>query len=420
MYEQALFKNRQEGRPATLAEYRAGGGYQALTDTVKKLSPQDLIGVLKESGLSGRGGAGFPTWRKWSFVHENAPHPRYVGANTDEMEPSTFKDRVLVNTDPHLVIEGIILAGYAIKAQKAFYFVRPTYEMDAQLMEREIQLAREAGFLGQHILGSDFSFDIAVHRSAGRYICGEATAMVQAIMGKRAHPQKTVHMTDTGLWDRPTVVNNAETLACVPLVMRNGGAWFKGLARTETGSGTKLYCISGKVVKPGCYELPMGIPFREILEEVAGGMLPGSELKAFIPGGASTSFMPPKFLDVAMDIESLKQVGHRFGTGAIMVFDQNTCILGATLNLINYFARESCGFCTPCRQGLPYIQDLLQRLENGEGEEDFLPRLWEMAAHMDKAYCAFAPGAAEPVKGMLQYFEDEVREHIRLKKCPFK
>ena len=343
-----------------------------------------------------------------------------MAANTDEMEPGTFKDRVLVNTDPHLVIEGIILAGYAINAQKAFYFIRPTYEMDAQLMEREIQVAREAGFLGDHILGSDFSFDIAVHRSAGRYICGEATAMVQAIMGKRAHPQKDVHMTDQGLWDRPTIVNNAETLACVPLIINHGGAWFKNLARTATGAGTKLYCISGKVVKPGCYELPMGIPFREILEEVAGGMLPGSELKAFIPGGASTSYMPPKFLDVAMDSDSLKAVGHRFGTGAIIVFDQKTCILGATLNLINYFARESCGFCTPCRQGLPYIQDLLQRLENGEGEEEFIPMLREMAGHMDKAYCAFAPGAAEPVKGMLQYFEDEVREHIIQKKCPFK
>jgi NADH-quinone oxidoreductase subunit F len=420
MYEQALFKNRREGRPATLDEYRAGGGYQALTDTVKKLSPQDLIGRLKESGLAGRGGAGFPTWRKWSFVRADAPYPRYVAANTDEMEPGTFKDRVLVNTDPHLVIEGIILAGYAISAQKAFYFIRPTYEMDAELMERELQVAREAGFLGQNLCGSDFSFEITVHRSAGRYICGEATAMVQAIMGRRAHPQKDVHMTDAGLWDRPTIVNNAETLACVPLIIRNGGAWFKGLARTATGAGTKLYCISGKVVKPGCYELPMGIPFREILEEVAGGMLPGAELKAFIPGGASTSFMPPKFLDVALDIESLKQVGHRFGTGAIMVFDQKTCILDATLNLINYFARESCGFCTPCRQGLPYIQDLLQRLEAGEGQEEFILRLKEMAGHMDKAYCAFAPGAAEPVKGMLRYFEDEVREHIIQKKCPFK
>jgi NADH-quinone oxidoreductase subunit F len=420
MYEPALLKNRQDSRPATIDEYRRGGGYQALTDAVRKYSRQGVIELLKESGLTGRGGAGFPTWRKWSFVREDAPHPRYVVANTDEMEPGTFKDRVLVNTDPHLVIEGVILAGYAINAQKAFFFIRPTYEMDAQLIERELQVAREAGFLGKSILGSDFSFDIALHRSAGRYISGEATAMIQAIMGKRAQPQKDVHMTDKGLWDRPTIVNNAETLACVPLIIRNGGAWFKNLARTATGAGTKLYCISGKVAKPGCYELPMGIPFREILEEVAGGMLEGSELKAFLPGGASTSYLPPKYMDVAMDIDSLRQVGNRFGTGAIMVFDQKTCILGATLNLINYFARESCGFCTPCRQGLPYIQDLLERLENGEGQEDFIPRLREMADHMDKAYCAFAAGAAEPVKGMLRYFLDEVREHISQKKCPFK
>ena len=420
MYEQALFKNRREGRPATIDEYRAGGGYQALTDALRKYSRPELIGLLKESGLTGRGGAGFPTWRKWSFVREDAPHPRYIGANTDEMEPGTFKDRVLVNIDPHLVIEGIILAGYAVNAQKAFYFIRPTYEMDALLMERELQVAREAGFLGKHILGSDFSFDIVVHRSAGRYICGEATAMVQAIMGKRAHPQKDVHMTDKGLWDKPTVVNNAETLACVPLIVRNGVAWFKNLARTPTGAGTKLYCISGKVAKPGCYELPMGIPCREILENVAGGMLPGSELKAFIPGGASTSYMPPKFLDVAMDDEGLKAVGHRFGTGAIMVFDQHSCIVAATLNLMEYFARESCGFCTPCREGFPYIRDLLWRIEKGEGKEEYITIIREMAGHMEKAYCAFAPGAAEPLQGMLQYFEDEIREHISQRGCPFK
>jgi NADH-quinone oxidoreductase subunit F len=420
MYEQVLFKNRQEGRPATLEEYRAGGGYQALTGAVQqKYSRQDLIQMLKDSGLRGRGGAGFPTWRKWSFVRPDAPHPRYLCANTDEMEPGTFKDRVLVNTDPHLVIEGIILAGYAVNAQKAFYFIRPTYEMDAELIEREAQVAREAGFLGQNILGSDFSFDIMVHRSAGRYICGEATAMVQAIMGKRAHPQKGTHMTDAGLWDKPTLVNNAETLACVPLIIRNGGAWFKKLARTATGDGTKLYCISGKVKKPGCYELPMGLPLREILEEVAEGMLPGSELKAFIPGGASTSFMPPQFLEVAMDIEGLKQVGHRFGTGAIIVFDQHSCIVAATLNLMEYFARESCGFCTPCREGIPYIRDLLWRIEKGEGREEYIAMLREMAGHMGKAYCAFAPGAVEPLLGLLKYFEDELRVHISQRQCPF-
>jgi NADH-quinone oxidoreductase subunit F len=420
MYEQALFRNRQEGRPVTIEEYRAGGGYQALEAALKKYSRQDLIGFLKESGLTGRGGAHFPTWRKWSFMREDAPHPRFVMANGDEMEPGTFKDRVLVNVDPHLIIEGMIVAGFAVGAQKAIFFVRPSYEMDAQLLEREVRVAQEAGFLGDNILGSDFSFDIVVHRSGGRYICGEGTAMVQATMGKRGHPQTEIHMTDTGLWGMPTLVNNAETLAWVPLIIRNGGAWFKKLARTPTGDGNMLYCISGKVNNPGCYELPMGIPFREILEDAAGGMLPGSDLKAFIPGGASTSFMPPKFLDVAMDNDSLRQVGHRLGTGAIMVFDHKTCILGATLNLTQYFARESCGFCTPCRQGLPYILDLLQRLEAGEGKEEFIPMIREMADHMEKAYCAFAPGAAEPIKGMLQYFEDEVREHISQKKCPFK
>ncbi len=420
-YEQALFKNRQDNRPATIDEYRAGGGYQALSDALKKkYTRDDLIQMLKDSGLRGRGGAGFPTWRKWSFVHEGAPHPRYIGANTDEMEPGTFKDRTLVNVDPHLVIEGIILAGYANKAQKAFYFIRPTYEIDAALVEREAQVARKAGFLGKNILGSDFSFDIVVHRSAGRYICGEATAMVEAIMGKRAHPQKTVHMTDTGLWDKPTVVNNAETMACVPLIVRNGGKWFKNLARTKTGDGNRLYCISGKVNKPGCYELPAGIPFREILEEVAGGMSPGSELKAFIPGGASTTFLPAKHIDVPMDIDGLKDIGHRLGTGAIMVFDHQTCIVGATLNLMEYFARESCGFCTPCREGLPYVRDLLWRIEKGEGKEEYITTLREMGVYMDKAYCAFAPGAAEPLLGMLQYFEDEIREHISQRQCPFK
>jgi NADH-quinone oxidoreductase subunit F len=421
MYEQALFKNRQDGRPATIDEYRASGGYQALEGALRgKYSPDDIIGRLKDSGLTGRGGAGFPTWRKWSFMHKDAPHPRYVAPNTDEMEPGTFKDRILVNLDPHLVIEGITLAGLTVGAQRAFYFIRPSYEQDAELIERETEVARQAGFLGQNILGSAFSFDIIIHRSAGRYICGEASAMVQAIMGKRAHPLKTVHMTDHGLWDQPTLVNNVETLACVPLIVRNGGTWFKDLARTETGNGTKIFCVSGKVKKPGAFELPMGIRFSEILEEVAGGMLDGSEFKAFIPGGASTSFLPKKFYDVEMDPESLKQVGHRFGTGAIMVFDQSSCIVAATLNLQEYFARESCGFCTPCREGLPYIRDLLWRIENGEGKEEFIPLIREMANHMDKAYCAFAPGAAQPILGMLDYFEDEIREHISQKQCPFK
>jgi NADH-quinone oxidoreductase subunit F len=421
MHEPVLFLNLQEGRPATIDEYRQSGGYQALEKVVRReLSRQDLIRMVTDSGLRGRGGAAFPTGRKWSFIQDHYPYPRYVVANTDEMEPGTFKDRKLVNVDPHLVIEGIILAGYAVGASKAFFFIRPSYELDAELMERESEVARQAGFLGKNILGSDFSLELVVHRSAGRYICGEATATVQAIMGNRAHPQKTLHMAEHGLWGQPTLVNNAETLACVPPIVRRGPRWFKGLARTETGAGTRLYCVSGKVNRPGCYELPSGTPLREIIEEAAGGLLPGSELKAVIPGGASTSFLPPKFLDVAMDTDSLKAIGHRLGTGAVIVFDQNSCIVAATLNITEYFARESCGFCTPCREGLPYIRDLLWRIENGEGREEFIPLIREMAAFMDQAYCGFAPGAAQPVKGMLAYFEDEIREHLRRKKCPFK
>jgi NADH-quinone oxidoreductase subunit F len=417
MAEQVLLLNRQADRPISLDEYRKSGGYEALIAAVGRRTPEELRQTVLASGLRGRGGAGFPTGKKWSFIGK--AYPRYLIPNTDEMEPGTFKDRVLVNVNPHLVLEGIILTAYAVSAAKGISFIRPSYEMDAELLERELVVAREAGFLGENILGSDFSFDLVVHRSAGRYICGEASAQVNAIMGKRAHPNKEVHMADEGLWGKPTIVNNVETLACVPHILQKGPEWFKGLARSKDGAGTKLYCVSGRVTRPGCYELPIGTPFGEILAE-AGGMSPGSELKAFLPGGASSSFMPKKFYDVQMDFDPLKETGNRLGTGAIIVFDQNTCLVGATLNLIDYFARESCGFCTPCREGLPYIRDLLLRLENGEGQEEFIPMLKQMAHHMSKAYCAFAPGAAAPVLGLLNHFEEEIREHISQRQCPLK
>jgi NADH-quinone oxidoreductase subunit F len=417
MAEQVLLLNRQTDRPLSFDEYRENGGYEALIATLGSRTPEEVRQIVLDSGLRGRGGAGFPAGRKWGFIGKE--HPRYLVPNTDEMEPGTFKDRVLVNANPHLVLEGIILAAYAISAAKGIFFIRPSYEMDAELIERELAVAREARLLGNNILGSDFSFDLQVHRSAGRYICGEATAQVNAIMGRRPHPNKEVHMTDEGLWGKPTIVNNVETLACVPHILQKGPEWFKALARSKDGAGTKLYCVSGRVNRPGCYELPIGTPLCEIIEE-AGGLSPGSELKAFLPGGASTSFMPKKFFEVEMDFEPLKAVGNRLGTGAIIVFDQNTCLVGATLNLINYFARESCGFCTPCREGLPFIRDLLLRLENGEGKEEFIPMLKQMASHMFKAYCAFAPGAASPVLGLLHHFEAEIQEHISQRQCPFK
>ena len=420
-YSQILLENRKSDRINTLAEYQQSNGYQGLKAAVEKHHESGIIRILDESDLLGRGGAAFPTGFKLKTVAEDAPFPRYIVCNADEMEPGTFKDRVLIHTNPHMMIEGMIIAGFSIKAQKGIIFIRPEYESGAKILEREVKLAEEAGYLGNNILGSDYALEIVVHRSGGRYICGEVTAQLNALMGKRPNPmQPPPYPTEKGIWGLPTVLSNVETFACIPHIIRHGPDWFKGLAQTETGAGTKIFCVSGKVKRPGVYELPMGIRLSEIIEAFAGGMLDGSEYKACLPGGASTGFLPKEHFDIEMDFESLKKVGNRLGTGAIMVFDHKTCLVAATLNLTEFFARESCGWCTPCREGLPYIRDLLLRLENGEGQEDFIPLLEEMGHHLWSAYCAFAPGAVAPLQSLLTHFREEVEEHISQKKCPFK
>jgi NADH-quinone oxidoreductase subunit F len=419
MSEYVLLQDYHPGRTTSLEKYRRRGGYEGLAEALRKWSSAELRQVITDSGLRGCGGAGFPTGRKWEGIRQDAPLPRYILANADEMEPGTFKDRLLIHASPHMIIEGMILAGYAVSAQKGIMFIRPSYETQARIMEKAVEEARQEGYLGTHILGSGFDFDIKIHRSGGRYICGEASAQIKAIQGMRPRPDKTFHMVQHGLWGKPTIVNNVETLAFVPHIVRKGGAWFQSLAEGENNGGTKLYCISGKVRRPGCYEAPMGTRLSEIIEELAGGMLPGCTFKACLPGGASSSFMTREHYHIAMDFDSLKAVGNRMGTGAIIVFDQNTCLVGATLNLIEYFARESCGFCTPCREGLPFTRDLLRRIEAGEGEESFIPLLKDMCHFMTHAYCAFAQGAATPVHALLTFFEEEVREHVRRKKCPY-
>ncbi|MGZ3557538.1 MAG: complex I 51 kDa subunit family protein [Thermodesulfobacteriota bacterium] len=421
MYPQVLFQNRQPNRIATIDEYRQSGGYQALATVLQKYSPKEVQQLILDSGLQGRGGAGFPAGLKWKSVADDAPFPRYLITNIDEMEPGTFKDRVMAHADPHMIIEGTILAAYAVSAEKGIIFVRPSYESSALIVEREIRIAKEAGYLGKNILGSNFSLELIVHRSAGRYICGEGTAQINAIMGLRAHPkQSPPRSTEKGLWDQPTVLNNMETLVNVPHIIRNGAEWFKGLAKTKTASGTKLYCVSGRVNRPGCYELPMGTRLREIIEEQGAGMSPGSEFKTCLPGGASTYYLHKKFLDAEMDYEAMKKVGNRLGTGAVIVFDQKTCLVRATLNLMDFFVRESCGWCTPCREALPFIRDLIWRIEEGEGREEFIPMLRRMSLHTWKSYCAFAPGATMPVTSLLDNFSEEVHEHISQKRCPFK
>ena len=420
-YPQILFQNRRPDRIATLDEYRQSGGYQALADVLRDYSHKDVRQSIMDANLLGRGGAAFPTGMKLMSVADDAEYPRYLVCNADEMEPGTFKDRVLIHSDPHMLIEGMIILGFASRAENGIIFIRPEYENAARILEREISIARNEGYLGSNILGSDYSLEIVVHRSAGRYICGEVTAQLNALMGQRPNPMKPPpYPTEKGLWQKPTVLSNVETFFCIPHILRNGGQWFKDLALTESGSGTKIFGISGKINRPGCYELPMGIRLSEIIEEYAGGMRPGSEFKACLPGGASTCFLPREHYHIEMDFQPLRDIGNRLGTGAIMVFDHKTCLVGATVNLIEFFARESCGWCTPCREGLPYILDLLKRIERGEGRQDYIPKLERMCKYLWNAYCAFAPGAVAPVESLLKHFADEVKEHISQKKCPFR
>jgi len=416
-----LLRNRHPDRIADIDEYRSGGGYGTLARILNEQTPKEVQRQIDDADLLGRGGAAFPMGVKVGTIADDAPFPRYLICNADEMEPGTFKDRVLIHADPHQLIEGIVLSAYCVGAEKAYVFIRPEYEGAARILEREIAVAEQAGYLGRHICGSRFSLELTVHRSAGRYICGEVTAQLNALMGRRPNPkQPPPYPTASGLWGRPTLTQNVETLACVPHILRRGAEWFRALAATPEGSGTKLYQVSGRVRQPGCYELPLGTRLSEIIEGHAGGMPEGATFKACLPGGASTGFLPPEHYHIPMDFGSLKSVGNRLGTAAIMVFDQHSCLVAATLNLITFFSRESCGWCTPCREGLPYIRDLLWRIENGGADPGDVDTLERMAAHLWRAYCAFAPGAVSALQSLLVSFRDEVTAHIAQNRCPFK
>lgn len=420
-YPQILLANRKPDRITTLVEYREAGGYAALERVLGDADRAGVKAMLADALLLGRGGAGFPAGIKVQTVAEDAPFPRYLVCNADEMEPGTFKDRVFLHAEPHMLIEGMILAAFSIQAAHGIIFIRPEYESAARILERESDIARREGLLGERILGSDFSFDIMVHRSGGRYICGEVTAQVNALQGRRPNPkQPPPYATDKGLWGQPTLINNVETLACIPHILNHGAQWFKDLALTPEAAGTKLFCVSGKVNRPGCYELPLGIPLSEIIEVSCGGMRNGAAFKACLPGGASTGFLTAAHYHIAMDFGSLKAAGNRLGTGAVMVFDHHTCMVAATVNLTEFFARESCGWCTPCREGFPYLLDLLRRIENGQGEAEFIPRIRTICRHLWKSYCAFAPGGVGPIESLLACFEKEVMAHIEGRGCPFK
>jgi NADH-quinone oxidoreductase subunit F len=418
--EQVLFRHNRPGRVVTFGEYCSAGGFAALRKALLEMSPAEVQQTVIDSGLRGRGGAGFPTGKKWSFVPRDLPGPRWLICNCDEMEPGTYKDRVLLEANPYALVEGMLLAAFALGVNHAFIFIRRGYETAAANVRQAIAEAEAAGLCGGNIQGSGFSCHLDVHVSAGRYICGEETALMNALEGKRANPRsKPPFPAVKGLWGGPTVVNNVETLANIPDIVSNGPVWFKKLARTPEAAGMKLFCISGHVQNQVCVELPLGTPLGEIIEGPCGGMRAGSRFKACIPGGASTPFFTAEHWDVPMDFDPVAQAGSRLGTGGIVVFDDRTCMVAATLNLARFFARESCGWCTPCREGLPFVVETLARLEAGQGETQDLEILREHVKYLNYAFCALAPGAMGPVEGLLRLFEHEIRDHIQLKKCPF-
>lgn len=422
--ERPLTRNIRPGQePLSIGDYERAGGYSAVRKALRSMTPDEVTHEVTESKLRGRGGAGFPTGQKWSFVPrgEDAPSPKYLVVNADEMEPGTFKDRLLMEGDPHQLIEGIILSAFAIEARIAYIFLRAEYVLSAQRLRRAIAEASEKGYLGTNILGSGFDLELHLHASAGRYICGEETALLNGLEGRRAIPRaKPPFPQASGLWGKPTVVNNVETLCNVPHIVNHGAAWFRGLSRSEDG-GTKLYGVSGRVKRPGIWELPMGTTAREILEEHAGGMREGYGFRALLPGGASTEFLLEEHLDVPMDFSAVQKVGSRLGTGTMIILDDRTCPVGMLHNLEHFFAQESCGWCTPCRDGLPWVERMLAAIEAGQGRAQDLDILAMHTGFLGpgKTFCALAPGAMEPLQSGLKYFRADFERHIDERRCPW-
>ena len=409
--------------PLTLKEYQKVGGYAGVIKALKEMTPPEVTNLVKTSNLLGRGGAGFPTGVKWGLVPmDEDAGVKYLVCNADEMEPGTFKDRYLLEGNPHQLIAGMIIAAYAIQARNAYIFLRWAYKKAETELRKAITEAYDAGYLGKNILGSGFDLELNVHSSAGRYICGEETALLNSLEGKRAIPRtKPPFPAISGLFGKPTVVNNVETLCWISHIVENGSDWFKGLSLTETG-GTKLFGVSGKVKKPGLWELPLGTTIREILEDHAGGMLDGYGFRGLLPGGASTDFLVEEHLDVKMDFSTVSAVKSRMGTGTMIILDDKTCPVAFLHNVEKFFALESCGFCTPCREGLPWVVKILEAIETGKGRIEHLDILKQQTRYMGpgNTFCAHAPGAAEPLQSGLNYFHDDFVNHINNKKCPWK
>jgi NADH-quinone oxidoreductase subunit F len=423
MNERPLTKDMKADREAlTLKEYERVGGYQGIRKALR-MAPKEITELVTKSNLRGRGGAGFPTGSKWSFVPvgKDAPRPKYLVANADEMEPGTFKDRWLMEGNPHQLLEGMMIASHAIEADVAYVFLRSEYVLSAQRVQRAIAECYAAGYLGKKTFGSDVNLELYLHISAGRYMCGEETGLLNALEGKRANPRtKPPYPQVSGLFGKPTIVQNVETLVNLPHIVNNGFEWFKNLSYTADG-GSKLYGASGKVKRPGLWELPMGTTIGELLNEQAGGMRDGVKFRGLLPGGASTDFLTEEHLEVKMDFTEVQKVRSRMGTGTMIILDDQTCPVGMVWNLEDFFAQESCGWCTPCWSGLRWAEHILCAFERGQGSEADLEKLEWICKFCapGNTFCALAPGAVEPLQSALKYFHDDFLRHVREKRCPW-
>ncbi|MEK6562389.1 MAG: NADH-quinone oxidoreductase subunit NuoF [Candidatus Binatota bacterium] len=417
--EKVLLRNIDVPDSHTLAVYKSRGGYRALEQVLRGMSPEKLIEEVKASGLRGRGGAGFPTGMKWSFVPKDSPKPKYVICNADESEPGTFKDRLLIEKDPHAVIEGTILAAYAIQSHTAFIYIRGELVFGSKVLQGAIDEAAQAGYLGKNILGSGYDLELILHRGAGAYICGEETGLLSSLEGGRGWPKvKPPFPATHGLFGCPTVVNNVETLATLPWIIDQGAARYAATG-TEKSKGTKLFSVSGHIRKPGVYEVEMGYPFKRFLEEDCGGVPDGRKLKGVIPGGSSMPVLRADELEpVRMDYESMQAAGSFLGSGGVIVMDDSTCMVKAAWNVARFYAHESCGQCTPCREGCHWMEKIFRRIESGEGEKGDLDLVLNISGNITgNTICPFGDAAAWPAAAFIKKYRAEFEAHITQKRC---
>jgi len=394
------------------------GAYQCWVKTLRECKPAEVIDAVKKSGLRGRGGAGFPTGMKWGFVPKNTGNPVYLCVNADESEPGTFKDRLIIEKDPHQLLEGTAISAYALECHQAFIYIRGEFVYGAEILNKAIREAYARGYFGKNILGSGFDLDLMVHRGAGAYICGEETALLESLEGKRGHPRlKPPFPAVVGLYGAPTVINNVETLANVPHIINHGPEWYASIG-VERNSGTRLFGVSGHVKKRGVYELPMGTPLRELIYDHCGGMRNGRKLKAVVPGGSSVPVLTADQVDVRLDFDSIAQAGSMLGSAGVIVMDESTCMVMAARRIARFYAEESCGQCTQCREGTEWLYQILTRLENGRGRSGELELLLDICVNMKgRTICPLSDAAAMPIESYIQKFYDEFASHIQEQRC---